>query len=93
MSIKVGLSIVCERHQVGGGNRHFEVAEKVPFCGRIDLSKEGNGQRPLEANAVRYRGVRHSDVLAEKSGAGAADKKGDPFEGALPKRWIDGGIV
>ena len=35
----------------------------------------------------------NADILAEKSGAAAADKVGDPHDGALPKRRIDGGIV
>ena len=34
-----------------------------------------------------------SDILAEKSTAGAADKSGDPFNGTFPKGRLDGRIV
>ena len=93
LTIQFALGEFAERHQVGGRNRLFEVAEKVPLCGRIDLLKESNRQRRLESNAVRDRRVRNADILAEKSAAGAADKAGDPFDGALPKRRFDGGVV
>ena len=93
LTIQFALGEFAERHQVGGRNRLFEVAEKVPLGGRIDLLKESNRQRPLESEAVRDRDVVDADVLAEKPGAGAADEAGGPFDGALPKRRINGGIV
>ena len=67
LTIQVGLGEFCERHQVGGRNRHFEVAEKVPLRGRIDLLKEGNRQRPLESDArAGLDAVQGTDVLAEQ---------------------------
>jgi hypothetical protein len=86
LTIQFALGEFADRHQVGGRNRLFKVAEKVPLCGRIDLLKESNRQRRLESNAVRDRRVRNADILAEKSATGTADKAGDPFDGTLPKR-------
>ena len=93
LTIQFGLGEFSERHQVGGRNRLFEVAEKVPLCGRIDLSKERNRQRRLKSKRCGIAACGSTDILAEKSGAGAADKVGGPCDGALPKRRIDGGIV
>ena len=33
------------------------------------------------------------DILADERGPGTADEIGRPFDGALPERRVDGGIV
>ncbi|MEP6836594.1 MAG: hypothetical protein ABJA75_00965 [Bradyrhizobium sp.] len=93
LAIQFTLGEFCERHQIGGGNRLFEVAEKMPFRGWIDLSKKLGRQRHLKSGAMGYRGVMCADILAEKPASGAADKVSDSFDGILPARGIDGRVV
>jgi hypothetical protein len=42
LTIQLTLGEFIDRHQVGGGNRLFKVAEKVALCGRVDLLKQSN---------------------------------------------------
>ena len=94
LTIQFGLGEFAERHQVGGRNRLFEVAEKVPLCGRIDLLKEGDRQRRLESErGAGSTACWDADILAEKPAAGSRRQSRRPVRWRSPKGRIDGGIV
>jgi hypothetical protein len=91
--IKSGRSEFIVWHQVGSGDRLFDLCEKVSGCGCMYLSNQCDRQWPNNSEAVKCQAMLCIYVLAEKPRAGAAHEIGGPFDGILPKRLIDGGIV
>ena len=92
MTIQFGLPEFSKRDQVGGRNRLLDVSEKVRLCGCINRFKQGDRQ-PLKSELMLTDGVAGPDILVDERGPGAADEIGRPFDGALPKRRVDSGIV
>ena len=92
LAVQFGLPEFPKGISSRGRNRLLDVAEKVRLGGRIDRLEQRDRQ-PLESELMLADGVVGPDILVDERGPGAADESGRPFDGALPKRRIDGGIV
>jgi hypothetical protein len=92
LTIQFGLAEFAKRDQVGGRNRLLDVSEKMRLCGGIDRFEQGDRQ-PLESELMLGNGVVGTDILVDERSPGPADEIGRPFDGALPKGRVDGGIV
>ena len=92
MTIQFGLSEFSKRDQIRGRNRLLDVSEKVRLCSGIDRFEERD-RKSLESKLMLGDGVAGADILVDERSPGTADEIGCPFDGALPERWVDGGIV